>query len=222
LRVLSPKLALQAQLAYASKINEKGPYSTFPYGYTQAAKTPVKASNLQFLTCGRRYDGLASLFDVQRPTSMPLAHVHRPTSSAIPLIGARRTAPNAQPSHSAKRPTLNVQVLQPLRYNLTCTSAIPALCLLSPLALCALRPVPNYRVAPHALTSRSAPRSTPHHRYPIPVHQPLASWMGWGHGFPFHFSERMANKHRPFLKNETGKLCEGLGDFSGPSGNGTL
>jgi len=111
---------------------------------------------------------------------------------------------------------------------------IPALCLLSPLALCALRPTiaqrqaPNHRATPSAQPSRNAKRptiaqrQTPNHRYPIPVHQPLVSWMGWGHGFPFHFSERMANKHRPFLKNETEKLCEDLGDFSGPSGNETL
>jgi len=129
-RYQPPKLALQAQLAYASKINEKGPYSTFPYGYTQAAKTPVKASNLQFLTCGRRYDGLASLFDVQRPTSTPLAHVQCPTSSAIPLIGARRTTPSAQPSHNAKRPTI------------------------------AQRQTPNHRTTPSAQPSHNAKRPT--------------------------------------------------------------
>src|SRR5947207_206814 len=101
-------------------------------------------------------------------------------------------------------------------------TAYHALCLLSPFALCALRL--TWRSACLFWCLLSAPACQPVSALlRSPSHPPPAckrSPVGLGHGFPFHFSVALVNKRRPFLKNETGKLCEGSGDFSDPQETG--
>jgi hypothetical protein len=46
------KLSLQATPDYASRMNERGPCSTFPYQNTYPVEMPVKAPNLQFWMTG--------------------------------------------------------------------------------------------------------------------------------------------------------------------------
>jgi hypothetical protein len=52
------RLACEAVLAYVSNLHEKGSYSSFWYGSTQAVRMPRMALNLQFWTCGSPGDRL--------------------------------------------------------------------------------------------------------------------------------------------------------------------
>ena len=98
-------------------------------------------------------------------------------------------------------------------------------CALSPVSFCALRSALNLALGLPllVLALRSClPASVGAPALSVPP-SPLAcklSPVGLGHGFPFHFSVALVNKRRPFLKNETGKLCEGSGDFSDPQETG--
>ncbi len=52
------QMALQAVLAYASRIDEKGLLIAFSYQSTRAVYMPIIGLNLRFLTCGRLDDGM--------------------------------------------------------------------------------------------------------------------------------------------------------------------
>src|SRR5579859_2062653 len=60
--LIAAQPALQAGLACASKINEKGPCCAFPYGSTQGVRSPIEAPNSQILTCGCQFDRYTSVF----------------------------------------------------------------------------------------------------------------------------------------------------------------
>ncbi len=71
---VSSELALQAGLAYAPKINEKGRIIPFPYQSIQSARMPITAPNLQILTCGCQNDRLTCLFGVFSASSCCFWH----------------------------------------------------------------------------------------------------------------------------------------------------
>jgi len=51
LPTIGAQLALGVRSRCIIRMNEKGPYSTFPYQSTQASRMPIIASNLQIWTC---------------------------------------------------------------------------------------------------------------------------------------------------------------------------
>ena len=79
------KLALQLAQGRITRMGEKGPYKTFPYGSTQAPKMPRMARNLQFWTFARPNDGMTGL---NRPH---LANLYR--TSLMNLYAVLGTGP---------------------------------------------------------------------------------------------------------------------------------
>lgn len=95
---MGAQLASHEGLGCITRIDEKGPCSTFRYGSTQTAKTPIKASNLPIWTCRPPDDGRSGqiwafsrfLGELVRNKLGNLSGWSLGAGLALLLVGARR------------------------------------------------------------------------------------------------------------------------------------